>query len=655
MGQRQLHLVSSISLDSQKLREFFVIIFFVRCIMKRRERRGAEVTRLLSIIGLVVFSYSSSATAQSFEASAQWVGRGSCSAATCHGGVTDSNAVWHSSSTVWEALDPHAHAGLRLQDELARRIVLALDPAAEVDRQRFEETLRKRCVSCHAPEFDRHQTEVDLSRQLRRGVGCEACHGAAGKWLTAHTARDFNPSSQAAQSLGMKDTQTLSSRVEICASCHIGSREANELARDVNHDIIAAGHPRMLFDPLVMERKLPVHWDTSAGAAMAYAPDKLPEVQRQARSVVLDSLARLKAARKASTDPCPAPSSPSLNVVLAIARSLLIEVEHDYCSAQSEATRTRRLSRRRGPAQRGPCLECSAQPCSRPRLLLSAFSHGTAAKVCVKICNDMACHLRGSVDMAQRLKAWADEQFEGDVDVKQVSCLGRCDRPPASLINEQLFVARSESEFKQAIAQTMRGEECQFDTDEAWLQSRNPAWQIDVYGPLARDYGFLRSYVANPRPQWVIESLERAGLLGMGGAGGRTYLKWQDVRQARGTNKSIICNGDESEPGTFKDRDLMLRVPHLIIEGMALAGLVVGAHRGFIFIRHEYAEQAAALNEEIRRARGLNALGNSLFGSSFYFDLEVVVSPGNYIAGEQTALVEALEGNRAEPRIRPRS
>ena len=274
-------------------------------------------------------------------------------------------------------------------------------------------------------------------------------------------------------------------------------------------------------------------------------------------------------------------------------------------------------------------------------------------KVCVKVCNDMACHLRGSADMASRIKNWADEQYGADVQVCQVSCLGRCDRAPATLINDKLYVARAEVEIKQAIASCVNGEQSSSDTDLDWLDKHQYRWQIDVYEGLPRDYGFLQSYVAHPQPQWVIESLERAGLLGMGGAGGRTYLKWQDVRQARGTQKSIVCNGDESEPGTFKDRDLMLRVPHLVIEGMILAGMVVGAQRGFIFIRHEYPEQVDALNKELTRARRLGALGQNLFHSSFNFELEVVVSPGNYIAGEQTALVEALEGNRAEPRNRP--
>ncbi len=274
-------------------------------------------------------------------------------------------------------------------------------------------------------------------------------------------------------------------------------------------------------------------------------------------------------------------------------------------------------------------------------------------KVCVKVCNDMACHLRGSVQRVKRLQAWASEQYDEDVQVSQVSCLGRCDRAIAATINDHLWVARDEAETRQAISACHKGDQIAFDSDADWLSQRLCDWMIDIYSDRGSNYQCVRDYVAQPRPEWVIQSLERAGLLGMGGAGGRTYLKWQDVRQARGLQKTVICNGDESEPGTFKDRDLLLGRPHLIIEGMILAGLVVGAQRGYIFVRHEYSEQAVALNNELDRARFFGATGRYIFGSNLTFEIEVVVSPGNYIAGEQTALVEALEGNRAEPRNRP--
>ncbi len=151
----------------------------------------------------------------------------------------------------------------------------------------------------------------------------------------------------------------------------------------------------------------------------------------------------------------------------------------------------------------------------------------------------------------------------------------------------------------------------------------------------------------------VIAALQEAGLLGMGGAGGRAYKKWNDVRNARGKRKYIVCNADESEPGTFKDRELLLRFPYLLIESMVLAGLVVGAERGYIYVRHEFEPQIHALRREIAEAVAKRACGDNILGSGSHFHLEVVTSPGGYICGEQTALIEVLEDKRSEPRNRP--
>src|SRR5207248_2156018 len=147
--------------------------------------------------------------------------------------------------------------------------------------------------------------------------------------------------------------------------------------------------------------------------------------------------------------------------------------------------------------------------------------------------------------------------------------------------------------------------------------------------------------------------LDPAALLGMGGAGVPAYRKWLDVWQADGDEKYIVCNGDESEPGTFKDRELLLRMPHLVVEGMILAGLMTGAAAGYIFVRHEYPEQIHALREEIMRAERLGACGENIFNSGRNFPVEVFESPGGYICGEQSALLEAMEDRRGQPRNRP--
>jgi NADH:ubiquinone oxidoreductase subunit F (NADH-binding)/NADH:ubiquinone oxidoreductase subunit E len=145
----------------------------------------------------------------------------------------------------------------------------------------------------------------------------------------------------------------------------------------------------------------------------------------------------------------------------------------------------------------------------------------------------------------------------------------------------------------------------------------------------------------------VIQRVKDAGLVGMGGAAARTFNKWLEVRLARGKKRYIICNADESEPGTFKDRELLLHTPHLVVEGMLLCGLTVGAARGYIYCRHEYHEQIEACKQEIERARRIvpEALKKC--------DLEVFTSPGLYICGEESALIEVIEGKRAQPRNQP--
>jgi NADH:ubiquinone oxidoreductase subunit F (NADH-binding) len=139
----------------------------------------------------------------------------------------------------------------------------------------------------------------------------------------------------------------------------------------------------------------------------------------------------------------------------------------------------------------------------------------------------------------------------------------------------------------------------------------------------------------------------------MGGAAFPTFRKWATVRGATGEAKYVVCNGDESEPGTFKDRDLLIFAPHLLVEGITIAGLVSGAERGYIYIRHEYEEQIEAVRAEIARAAGEGFCGANILGTGIALPLEVFVSPGGYICGEESALLEAMEDRRAEPRNKP--
>jgi len=159
----------------------------------------------------------------------------------------------------------------------------------------------------------------------------------------------------------------------------------------------------------------------------------------------------------------------------------------------------------------------------------------------------------------------------------------------------------------------------------------------------------------------LLKEMKDAKLRGMGGAGIPAANKWHDVRDAvrmarkrsRDDRAFIVVNGDESEPGTFKDRELLLRTPHLIVEGVIIAGLITEATEGFIYIRHEYGEQIEACRAEIRRAEQLGMCGENAFVLGRPFRVSVFVSPGGYICGEQSALIEAMSDRRAEPRNMP--
>jgi formate dehydrogenase beta subunit len=182
----------------------------------------------------------------------------------------------------------------------------------------------------------------------------------------------------------------------------------------------------------------------------------------------------------------------------------------------------------------------------------------------------------------------------------------------------------------------------------AGARTSGARWPNDPYEPDARDYRLLRAVLAGERAgEQIVAELKESGLRGMGGAGFPTGTKWDLVAKQEARPKYAICNADESEPGTFKDRQIMAEQPHLVLEGMLIGMAVTGAHEGWVFIRHEYGPEEEVLREEIERLRGLGVLdGTDL-------ELDVFVSPGGYILGEESALLECMEGHRGEPRNKP--
>ena len=266
----------------------------------------------------------------------------------------------------------------------------------------------------------------------------------------------------------------------------------------------------------------------------------------------------------------------------------------------------------------------------------------------VLICADMSCRLNGACDLRAELSRRFTNSSPNEVQLKDVSCLGRCDRAPAVSINDAVFDAVDADQVEQLTRRAARGEQ----PHPNHPQTTRVRCSSDPYSDNEK-YGVLRKLIASRDFDSILATLKEAELRGMGGAGFPTWMKWDLVRKQSDPNKYIVCNADESEPGTIKDRFILSHLPHLVAEGMIIAGLVTGAKKGILYIRHEYPLQEEIFGEEIRRCTKAGLIGKKILGSDFDFDLEVFVSPGGYICGEESALLEAIEGHRAEPRNKP--
>jgi NADH:ubiquinone oxidoreductase subunit F (NADH-binding)/NADH:ubiquinone oxidoreductase subunit E len=269
-------------------------------------------------------------------------------------------------------------------------------------------------------------------------------------------------------------------------------------------------------------------------------------------------------------------------------------------------------------------------------------------KADIRVCADMSCHLNGAAELRADLERRFANSWPEDVRIRDVSCLGRCDLCPAVSVNDHIFTNVTPAQAEHIARSAIRGE----SIHEPHPEQARVRCKSDPYSE-GQPYGVLRALTKTKAWDDVLRILKAAELRGMGGAGFPTSLKWDLVRKQTDPVRYVICNADESEPGTIKDRFIMTHLPYLLIEGMTLAAFVTGAKRGIIYIRHEYPRQEEILAEEIRRCYRDSILGKNILGGGLDFDLEIFVSPGGYICGEESALIEAIEGRRAEPRNKP--
>jgi len=276
----------------------------------------------------------------------------------------------------------------------------------------------------------------------------------------------------------------------------------------------------------------------------------------------------------------------------------------------------------------------------------------------VRVCDDMTCHLH----KAHQLKASLEAKYAhlpNVVRVRDISCVGRCDHAPVLTLNDRYYEKVSLGDAMQlidreiAVRDAEHGAHLPHSAPPRSPEERGVKIQCNPYPNREDRYGIIRELLTKKNVDETLLKLKEGELRGMGGAGFPTFTKWEGCKKSRGERKFVVCNADESEPGTIKDRFILQYLPHMVIEGMMVCAAIVGAQYGYLYIRHEYELQADILREELAHARSLGLLGKNLMGSGQDFDMEVFVSPGGYICGEETALMEAIEGHRSEPRNKP--
>jgi len=245
------------------------------------------------------------------------------------------------------------------------------------------------------------------------------------------------------------------------------------------------------------------------------------------------------------------------------------------------------------------------------------------------------------------------EEITGKFSLEETACIGLSDQEPAALINFYPFTNLNSLKVRNIIKQLKAGVSVARIADEIPDNVQHiPVKEKSVY---FREYhpGMAVSKLADMTPDQVIDEIKKSKLSGMGGAFFPTGMKWDFCRKENSSVKYVVCNADEGEPGTFKDRVLMNNMPGLMLEGMILAGYSIGAKEGVVYLRAEYKWMLKKIQKTIRQFHRMNLLGKKIAGiKDFDFDIRVQLGAGAYVCGEETALLNSMEGKRGEPRTK---
>lgn len=296
----------------------------------------------------------------------------------------------------------------------------------------------------------------------------------------------------------------------------------------------------------------------------------------------------------------------------------------------------------------------------------------------ILVCHGTGCTSSKSPKIIENFRKILEEKGITNVRVIQTGCFGLCAKGPIVIIRpEDTFYAMVTPDDCEEIINTHiiegkkverllckdvdgtlvdRLDELNFYKKQKRIALKNcgiiDPENIDEY--IAFDgYKALEKVLTSMSPDDVIKEITDSGLRGRGGAGFPTGKKWMFTKMAQGDQKYVVCNADEGDPGAFMDRSILEGDPHCIIEAMMIAGFAVGANKGYIYVRAEYPIAVQRFQKAIDQAKEYGILGKNIFGTEFGFDLEIRLGAGAFVCGEETALLESIEGRRGQPRLKP--
>jgi bidirectional [NiFe] hydrogenase diaphorase subunit len=281
----------------------------------------------------------------------------------------------------------------------------------------------------------------------------------------------------------------------------------------------------------------------------------------------------------------------------------------------------------------------------------------------IHCCTSTGCRAADAMGVLGNLKqAVKDHSLDNQMEVVGVGCMGFCGRgplvqvDPSRQIYEEVTPDQAPSiidSFNGGTSQAIQG-----DPDHPFFSRQTRVVRqhsgkldperIEEYIAIG-GYQSLYKALYDMEPADVVDQISKSGLRGRGGGGYPTGLKWATVAKMPGDQKYIICNGDEGDPGAFMDRSVLESDPHLVLEGMAIAGYAVGANHGYIYVRAEYPLAIQRLQKGIQQAKKYGLLGSQIFDSAFDFKIDIRIGAGAFVCGEETGLIQSIEGGAATP------